>query len=161
MTVHFLNGEFMLNKAGEELLVHPRMQEAELLISNFYIKHTAELQDMKNGYLWHRLGQVEWSGISFHAMLCFHESTLTALHLSLDGLEFPQSWEDWTEQAELLRKHKSDALLLERFGRKPDIRRNHPYPYVEYQFPWGTVSSSYDPRAASSSIAIQYKLSSD
>lgn len=151
-----LNGEFLLRKAGEELWIHPNMQEAELTGSGFYLKHAAELQDLKNGYLWHRLGRVEWSGSSFHAMLCFHKSVLTALHLSVDGPEFPTSWEDWSEQAELTRKKRHDALLLEHFGKKPDTRRSRPYPYVEYRCPWGSAISSYDPRSASSSIGIHY-----
>lgn len=51
---------------------------------------------------------------------------------------------EWTEELELERKSKHDAWLRQELGVPP------------YNYPWGNVTSDYDPRGCVSEIIITY-----
>jgi hypothetical protein len=55
------------------------------------------------------------------------------------------SWDDWSEKKERARKKSHDRWLKTLLGSPP------------YEYPWGAVTSSFNPRSASSSIVISYR----
>lgn len=56
-----------------------------------------------------------------------------------------QTWDQWSEQKELELKQEHDNWLRHLIGPPP------------YEYEWGAISSSYDPRSGSSMITIRYK----
>lgn len=67
------------------------------------------------------------------------------LSISLDG-KIP-SWEDWSEESQLLKKEKNDEWLHQTIG------------YPPYEFDWGKITSVYDFLSGSSYIKVLYKNS--
>ena len=59
------------------------------------------------------------------------------------------SWSDWTEENELDMKKRHDKWLEDNIGNPP------------YNYSWGKISSSYDPRSVSSVITFTYKKQRD
>ena len=55
------------------------------------------------------------------------------------------TWADWSEAEELALKEEHDRILLGFLGQPP------------YQFAWGEVFSTYDPRSGSADIGISFK----
>jgi hypothetical protein len=63
------------------------------------------------------------------------------------------SWEDWSEQRERRRKTKHDAWLKKMLGaptRKDEVG-------VHYDYAWGAVLSTFDPRSGSSEVVVSYR----
>lgn len=152
------HGQLKLHEGSRRLLLHYGLTEQQLTDSDMYKHLSVEVRDLGNGYVWHNLGRIHLSDMPFYITLCFHTPRLVCAYLSADRPDFPTSWEEWSEEAELVKKQMHDRFLMEMLGRQPDVRRSHPYPYVEYRLSWGTVNSSYDPRSAASTIGIHYDL---
>ena len=84
----------------------------------------------------------------FVALLFNPEGRLSIVSLSLSTDDIIPSWENWSEERELNNKSLNDKWLRKSIGKPP------------YNYSWGTIDSSYDPRSASSSIVIAYRNSS-
>lgn len=56
----------------------------------------------------------------------------------------PTAWKNWTEEKELKVNELNNQLLLRVLGPPP------------YEYEWGQISSSYDPRSGSSNIYVVY-----
>ena len=69
-----------------------------------------------------------------HVALCLVEESESAM------------WSDWSEKKERARKKRHDALLASELGGKGP-----------WAYPWGSVESVYDPRAAASEILVVYR----
>ena len=65
------------------------------------------------------------------------------LKISIDG-KMP-SWDNWSEEGELRIKDMHDMWLKKNVGDPP------------YNYSWGTIYSTYDPRSASSSMGVRFK----
>ncbi|WP_051289896.1 hypothetical protein [Paenibacillus massiliensis] len=158
MTDDIQRGQLELCEGNRKLLLHNGLTEQQLTDSDMYKHLSVEVRDLGNGNVWYNLGCIHLSGMPFYVSLCFRTPCLVCAYLSADRPDFPKSWEEWSEEAELVKKRLHDRILMDMLGRQPDVRRSHPYPYIEYQLAWGTVISSYDPRSAASSIGIHYNL---
>lgn len=158
MTDDIQYGQLELREGGRRLLLHNGLTEQQLTSSDMYKHLSVEVRDLGNGNVWHNLGYIQVSNMPFYVSLCFRTPCLVCAYLSADRPDFPKSWEEWSEEAELVKKQLHDRFLVDMLGRQPDARRSHPYPYVEYRMAWGTVNSSYDPRSAASTIGIHYDL---
>lgn len=150
---NWIAGELEVN---QERAIYPVLTLEEVLQSQWYSDYFTEIRDMNNGYVWYSFHNVPICSKLFSLALCFKNSVLDSVIMSIDDDQYGQSWEDWTEAKELQRKQEHDALLRQELEREPDVRRSKPYPYIEYKVAYGSISSSYDPRSASSSISITY-----
>ena len=68
---------------------------------------------------------------------------MVTLGLVEDGL-YP-TWENWSEEDQLQKKIMHDEWLEKNLGSEP------------YKYSWGSISSIYDSRSASSHITISYE----
>jgi hypothetical protein len=89
-----------------------------------------------------RLPAVHTDGMTFCAIFHFHEGELAGMHLMDDDPRFGDSWETADEEG---RKASHDAWLARTLGPPP------------YEYAWGEVGSSYDPRSDSSQIYVQFR----
>ncbi|RLB63947.1 MAG: hypothetical protein DRI90_05750 [Deltaproteobacteria bacterium] len=85
------------------------------------------------------------SGSLFAIGLTFRAGLLCKLGLTLMHDDYGTSWDDWSEAKELQRKADHDAWLTSLLGGPPP-----------HTFPWGKVTSSYDPKGGCSSILLSY-----
>ncbi|WDF52121.1 hypothetical protein PQ460_06830 [Paenibacillus sp. KACC 21273] len=150
---NWIAGELEVN---QERAIYPALTLAQVLQSQWYNDYFTEIRDMNNGYVWYSFQDVPISSHVFSVSLLFQNSVFRMTMMSISDPKYGQSWDDWTEAKELQRKQEHDALLRQELERKPDVRRSKPYPYIEYKVAYGSISSSYDPRSASSSISITY-----
>ncbi len=72
------------------------------------------------------------------------QDILDFVNLSLTDSDRVPSWDDWSESRAKQKKEEHDEWLLRNIGKPP------------YKFPWGEISSTYDPRSGSSKITIKY-----
>jgi len=75
--------------------------------------------------------------------LYFEGQLLSRIDLSLGGLEGPITPEDWSRERDFQQKLEHDALLEKWLPGQRSL-------------PWGSVCSTYDDRAASSVILVEY-----
>ncbi len=100
---------------------------------------------VRNG-LWctYRLQDIAQASSRLCVVLQFHGEQLQSLNLTHFSERFGTSWSDWSEEQELARKAFHEDWLTRELG----IRLGH--------YPWGDISSNYDPKGGSSSIIIRY-----
>lgn len=136
------NGYLILNNI--DLIIRPGITKHEILNSD--LAQCIRTQDeYENGYSNYLLEPQPIGAFLFPIRLYFNPQgilDLIMLFLRIDD-EIP-SWENWLEQKEMDRKAKHDMRLEECLGKPP------------YKYSWGSISSNYDPRSASSGIAIHY-----
>ena len=72
------------------------------------------------------------------------QDILDFVNLSLSDSDCVPSWDDWSESRAKGKKKEHDEWLLRNIGKPP------------YKFPWGEISSNYDPRSGSSIITLKY-----
>jgi hypothetical protein len=78
--------------------------------------------------------------------------------LSISNDDQLPSWETWSEEKERQIRAENDRYLFRHLG-KP--HRFGAHGEVIYEYNWGEVVSSYDPRSAQSNIIIVYYQESD
>lgn len=80
----------------------------------------------------------------FRVLLYFSEENLimTQLSIIMDG--DTTDWNQWSMEREKVRKEQHDMWLMDEIGRPP------------YRYPWGVITSTYDPRSGTSHITINY-----
>ncbi len=78
--------------------------------------------------------------------LCFYffGEKLDSLDLNMQVPDLENSWENYSEEKEIKRKQLHDQWLSD-MGIKTD-----------FNYAWGKITSSFDPRGGSSNIGIQY-----
>jgi hypothetical protein len=84
--------------------------------------------------------------------MTFEKERLEIVSLSLRDEAESAPWEDWSEKRERRRKTKHDAWLEKTLGapaRDDDVG-------VYYDYAWGRVLSTFDPRSGSSDIVVTY-----
>ncbi len=84
--------------------------------------------------------------------MTFEEGRLALVNLSLRDDGESASWEEWSAQRERSRKAKHDAWLEEALGApaREDEMGAH------YDYAWGRVLSTFDPRSGASYIVVSY-----
>jgi hypothetical protein len=87
---------------------------------------------------------VELDGMPMLLHVSFERGVLRHVSVSVSPEGSGRDWSDWSEAGEMRKKVLHDTILAKAYGSPP------------YNFSWGTISSSYDPRGGSSSIAIRY-----
>lgn len=146
-----------LEAAGERI-VYPGLTVGELQSTSFYTLNLVSDRSIGNGYEWYHFKDVPiLEQPLFFVSLCFFYGGLHSAVLSVQGKEYPTSWEDWTVEGELRRYGSHKLILAKELSRKPDYERKEPYPYLEYRYEWGRVSSYQDPRSGSTAISFTYE----
>jgi hypothetical protein len=72
-----------------------------------------------------------------------------------DDPVYGTSWDDATEDKELVRRAAHDALVVADLG--PPHRRDDAHYYAEWKLPWGEVQSFFSPRDMTTAIHIFYR----
>jgi len=113
-------------------------------------------------WYWLHVGQLDGHVLS--ARMCFYSDRLVVVEVTADFYSPNQEkWANFSYEIESQTKAFYDQLLRNQLG-KPHKRVSLPLGQnqpvldyrLEYRYKWGTVWSSYDSRAASSSIGIRY-----
>ncbi|KAF6563686.1 hypothetical protein G9G63_13220 [Paenibacillus sp. EKM202P] len=133
------------------------LTEDQLLETALYTKYFHSVRKLGNGYIWYYFDQVPLLHRHFFVSVCFKDTTLIVVEISLQGNEFPTSWDNWSEEGERKRQREHDHLLEQHLSMKPSYRQTKPYPYMEYELNWGKISSYFDPRSGNTAIAFKYK----
>lgn len=102
-------------------------------------------------------GARELGGQRFQVSLSFEGGRLALVSLSLDDESERATWDSWSKKREKERKKSHDRWLAKFLGEptRADAVRS------AYDYPWGHVVSSDDPRSASSSIVVSYRSTID
>jgi hypothetical protein len=81
----------------------------------------------------------------FHFSLCFKNENLDYINFGFSSLdELSQTWADWSEKKELIKKESYEKWLT-------DILKG------KRKFKWGNIETSYDPKGGGAGIIINYK----
>lgn len=150
----WISGEIVVN---DEIVLGPDLLEEKLIHSAFYRRYFHSNRRLSHGGMWLYFNNVPLLGRSFFISTYYINNMLKNIELGLSDPSFPTSWEEWTEQEELRRHHMHIQLLKEHLKMKPTSTQKHPYPYQQYDFPWGDIISYYDPRSGSANITFRYK----
>ena len=92
--------------------------------------------------------------LKFCVTLTLEDGQLPSLSLSRMDADEASSWDTWSEQHEKWRQAAHDRWLKTLLGAPTRTDKV----LVSYQYPWGQVSSSFDPRAGASSIVGAYSV---
>lgn len=137
----FKNG--VLEFEGKKTKIYPNMKKCDFIESDLYSDVLNEdVDDYSNYYLRPQLiGENK-----FIVRLYFglnNNICLVNMSITKDG-NIP-TWDNWSEQDQLVKKGEHDQWLQKNIGKPP------------YQYSWGEISSTYDPRSGSSTITFTYK----
>jgi len=137
--INRLNGGISIGEVN--FVINCRLTKDDFINSALF--NYATLQEL-NSYT-HCCLKPQYIGkIKFQVNLIFDPNG-KILNVFLGVYEADNHWENWSEDNELKRKELHDKWLEENLGIPP------------YAYDWGTVSSTYDSRAGSSSITFTYK----
>jgi hypothetical protein len=140
MTIDEETGSIILPEIGASI-------SASLLCSQFLQTQTfagASVLVQNDPWCSYRLPDIAQAGSRLCVVLQFHGEHIRSLTLCHDADCFGTCWSDWSEERELARKAFHEAWLTHELG----IRLG--------RYPWGDISSIYDPKGGSSSIIINY-----
>lgn len=106
----------------------------------------SQCKEMREKYpvLCHFGQPLKFGGNVFDAWFYFIDRKLAKVKIAL--VDSRLTWSNWSAEAEDKLKAFHEDILSQIFGRSASI----------YAFTWGVVSTSYDPRVGSSSIAVTY-----
>jgi hypothetical protein len=137
--IHRETGEI---EFGTGLRVGPSYSEAQFLSSPLARMSKALSQTQPwSGY---RTARQRIHDRTFRVTLYFHTGKLAAVELFEVGAESKAFWNDWSSREEEERKASHDAWLQILLGAPP------------YEYPWGKVTSEFDPRGGYSSIVVRF-----
>lgn len=139
-----------------ERVIHPGLTEDPLRTSKFYTLYFHSARSMGNGYEWFYFNEVPLMDESVFVSICFQAGKLYTVELSVQGEQFPTSWDNWTVEGERRRYEKHRNMLERALCLKPNHEQERPYPYLEYQMGWGNITSYQDPRSGSTAIAFSF-----
>ena len=119
----------------------PETTRDEFLDSS--LAESCKLLEENDAYCSWRVPEQSAGGGGICAALYFEGQVLSRIDLSLGGLEGPALPEDWSRERDFQQKLEHDALLEKWLPGQRSL-------------PWGSVCSTYDDRAASSVILVEY-----
>ena len=90
------------------------------------------------------VGRHDLDGVPVLVTLAFYDGHLRSVDMYLVDDSETASWADWSEKRERNRKARGDKLLRAVLGSPP------------YKYPWGSISSVYDPKSGFSNIVVTY-----
>ncbi|MDP1539462.1 MAG: hypothetical protein Q8L72_02260 [Moraxellaceae bacterium] len=103
-------------------------------------------RDMKNGYVWYTLPIVDINGESVVFSLCFFNSRIQSLSISIaNPQKYGSSWNDFSESKEKLRA-KDTEKWLSSIG------------YQVGKYLWGAVWAGYDSKGGFGHAVVRYAL---
>tara|TARA_R110001592_G_scaffold359327_1_gene665532 strand:- start:121 stop:528 length:408 start_codon:yes stop_codon:yes gene_type:complete len=103
-------------------------------------------RNLGNGYVWYTLSPIEIAGEVIICSLCFFQSKIQILNISIDNPDkYGCSWNDFSEAKEKLRAKDTEKWLFN-MG------------YKVGKFSWGEIWAGYDPKAGSGHAGIRYAL---
>ncbi|MCD7886610.1 MAG: hypothetical protein LUG44_03180 [Clostridiales bacterium] len=130
------------------ITIVPLLHYADFL-SDFPKNKIIQIRDMRNGYAWCDIREKVYDN-KIPVAFCFNpQGVLELVHLYPQSADATasQHWEYWTLEEAQKDKMYCDKWLVNVCGLKNE----------ENLFPWGSVSSYFDPRSCSSGICIHYK----
>lgn len=129
--------------ANKDFLINSKLTQKEFLDS---IMYNEVLSQDNNSYTNYNLHPQSIGNSKFMITLIFNPNgKIFMARLRMQIGENLPSWSNWSENGEHEMKEQHDNWLESNIGNPP------------YNYSWGTISSSYDPRSASSSITFAYK----
>ena len=123
-------------------LIHCELTKNDFINSTLFCEAT---EQEVNSYTHYVLKPKDIANTIFGINLIFAPNG-RILYVFLGVFETDNPWSHWSESNELRRKALHDMWLEENLGNPP------------YDYSWGTVSSTYNPRAGSSTITFAYKI---
>lgn len=123
-------------------VIGPKLLETSFL--NSALSSTAPLDSGNDGWTRYRGKALLDNGQECSFTLFFDRGVLKRVSWRPKWPGAPTSWKDWTEEGELKVNELNNQLLLQVLGPPP------------YEYEWGRISSSYDPRSGSSNIVVAY-----
>ena len=103
-------------------------------------------RNLGNGYVWYALSPIEIGGEAIIFSLCFFQSKIQVLNISVANPDkYGSSWNDFSEAKEKLRAKDTEEWLFN-IG------------YKVGKFSWGEIWAGYDPKAGSGHAVIRYAL---
>lgn len=108
--------------------------------------------DVQTGWRHYYLDAHAIGPSDFVVSLSFEYERFDGYHLASNDPAFGRGWDDWSEAKEMARREANDRWLLGQLGPPGSKGRA-----TLYEFAWGTVWSSFDPKGGSSSIGVRFK----
>ena len=139
----------MINKDNGHLEILPQIKltpnDSLDRAEGLKLGEAQELSDIRNGYKWLTLKNIEVDNEYFIITLCFLNDRLKSLNLVVSDKRFDLNgdWNSWDEPDEKRKLTEFQKWVKRQLGR-------------EGQFSWGQVNASYDQRGGSSSILVIY-----
>ncbi|GEM_PF-3600779 len=119
---------------------------SELSESEVVVIPDVNIRDMKNGYIWYALPPVEMNGEKIVFNLCFFQSKLQSVNVSIANPElYGGSWNDFSEDKEKLRA-KDTEKWLSNIG------------YKTGKYSWGVIWAGYDSKGGFGHAVVRYAL---
>jgi hypothetical protein len=118
------------------------------------LAHHCQVHDMRNGWVHYDFHECPIDGQSFSGSLSFEGSRFDGYTLQNGDPRFGTSWRDRPKDGEHQRRAAHDAWLESLLG--PPHETDDAHFSKAYQFRWGSVSSSYDPRGDTSAILVRF-----
>lgn len=134
-----LNGG--INITENKFVINCKLTKSDFISSILFDEATSK---EVNSYTHYYLKPKNIENVKFQINLIFNPNG-KILNVFLGIYETDNPWENWSGSHELKRKELHDKWLEENLGNPP------------YDYSWGTVSSTYDPRSGSSTITFTYK----
>jgi hypothetical protein len=119
---------------------------SDLLESDVSTIPGVNIRDIKNGYIWYGLPPIEINGESTIFDLCFFQSKIQSLDISISNhKKYGFGWDELSETKERLRA-KDTEKLISTLG------------YQTGKFPWGSIWCGYDAKSGFGSVVVSYAL---
>jgi hypothetical protein len=148
------NGEFIVGQTALNPLLN--IQRFMSLPLAKEISGTRNVGNKADPYTYFLLHPQLGEGVYYILNLGFNpKGNLFRILLSISHEDKLPSWETWSEEEVRQVRAENDKFLFRCLG-KP--HRFGPHGEVIYEYKWGEVVSSYDPRSAESHITIVYYL---
>jgi hypothetical protein len=135
--------------SANEIMISGQLTREQFLSSTLAAQSQVIVRN--EPYCSFNLPKVNFEEHSFAWSLWFHNSILQSVSIACCDSKFGTSWSDWSEDKQKACKQFHDDLLVSIFGEN----------FGSGRFLWGSVQSTYDVRAGSSSIKVIYSSNSD
>lgn len=137
--IHRQTGEIELSSGFR---IGPSFSEAQFLSSP--LARVAKALNRTQPWSGYRTSRQRIGYKTFRITLHFCGGKLSSIELFEVGAESKAFWNDWSEREEAERKASHDAWLASMLGEPP------------YEYPWGKISSEYDPQGGYSCIVVRF-----
>ena len=123
-------------------VIGPNLLETSFLNSSLY--SSAQFDSGNDGWTRYRGEGLLDNGQECLFTLFLYDGILKTVSWQPKWQGAPASWKDWTEEKQLKVNELNNQLLAQVLGPPP------------YDYEWGRISASYDPRSGSSDIYVVY-----